>query len=166
MVGLAEQPQNAAVNDLHGEFLRSLQLIDRVHRRLLDVVEDEMERAGNTEINGVQALLLFHIGAGSSTAGALKDSAMFAGANVSYNLKKLTELDLVTQTRSRVDRRQVQLRLSSKGTVIAERIRALFERQATALEPTASVRRDDLATMNRTAQRLEQFWTDHVRFRL
>ena len=49
----AEQPE-----DLKGRYLVSLKLIERLHRLLLDVIKDEFERLGRSDVNSVQALLL------------------------------------------------------------------------------------------------------------
>ena len=43
---------------LMGQYLHALKIIERLHRLLLDVVKNEFERAGRTDVNGVQALLL------------------------------------------------------------------------------------------------------------
>ncbi|MCK5744634.1 MAG: MarR family transcriptional regulator, partial [Oricola sp.] len=59
----------ASVREL---YLESLQLVERLHRRLLDVVKDEFDRAGRSDINAVQALLLFNIGDSILTAGELR----------------------------------------------------------------------------------------------
>jgi hypothetical protein len=45
-------------NDLKTRYLVSLKLIERLHRLLLDVIKDEFERLGRTDVNSVQALLL------------------------------------------------------------------------------------------------------------
>ena len=39
-------------------YLESLQLVERLHRRLLDVIKDEFDRNGRSDINSIQALLL------------------------------------------------------------------------------------------------------------
>jgi hypothetical protein len=36
--------------------------VERLHRRLLDVLKDEFDRRGRADINSVQALLLYTIG--------------------------------------------------------------------------------------------------------
>ena len=63
---LATGSHPAAANDeseaLRDLYLESLQLVERLHRRLLDVIKDEFDRANRTDINAVQALLLFNIG--------------------------------------------------------------------------------------------------------
>ena len=147
-------------------FLKSLTLLEQVHRRLHDVVKDDLERNGERSLTGVQALLLYEIGDGETPASALRARGAFAGTSMSYNVKKLQEGGYLIQTRSDDDRRTVRLKLTGAGQDVRERVAALFERQANALEPTASVRPDDLDQFNRTATRLERFWSDQIRFRL
>jgi hypothetical protein len=43
-------------------YLESLTLVERLHRRLLDVIKDEFDRRGRADIHSVQALLLYNIG--------------------------------------------------------------------------------------------------------
>ena len=85
----AEQPE-----DLKGRYLVSLKLIERLHRLLLDVIKDEFERLGRSDVNSVQALLLYNIGDAELTAGELTSRGYYLGSNVSYNLKKLVECRL------------------------------------------------------------------------
>ncbi len=84
-----EQPE-----DLKGRYLVSLKLIERLHRLLLDVIKDEFERLGRSDVNSVQALLLYNIGDAELTAGELTSRGYYLGSNVSYNLKKLVEVRL------------------------------------------------------------------------
>jgi hypothetical protein len=44
------------------QYLEALHLVERLHRRLLDVIKDEFERRGRDDVNSVQALLLYNIG--------------------------------------------------------------------------------------------------------
>jgi hypothetical protein len=67
----------AAVNEdprsaIRSLYLESLQLVERLHRRLLDVIKDEFDRNGRSDINAIQALLLFNIGTAELTAGELR----------------------------------------------------------------------------------------------
>ena len=73
-------------------YMESLQLVERLHRRLLDVIKDEFDRNGRSDINAIQALLLFNIGNAELTAGELRSRGYYLGSNVSYNLKKLVDL--------------------------------------------------------------------------
>src|SRR5881398_3026124 len=85
-------------------YLEALTLVERLHRRLLDVIKDEFDRRGRADINSVQALLLYNIGDKELTAGELRTRGYYLGSNVSYNLKKLVELGFLDHQRSRVDR--------------------------------------------------------------
>ena len=80
-------------------YLEALALVERLHRLLLDVIKDEFERVNMLEINAVQALLLFNIGDNEVTAGELKSRGYYQGSNVSYNLKKLVEMDFMHHQR-------------------------------------------------------------------
>lgn len=147
-------------------FLKSLSLLEQAHRRLHDVVKDDLERGGERNLTGVQALLLYEIGEGEMPASALRARGAFAGTSLSYNVKKLQEGGYLTQQRSEADKRTVRLKLTERGLKVRVRVGKLFEKQAGALEPTASVRPDDLSHLNKTISRLERFWSDQIRYRL
>jgi DNA-binding MarR family transcriptional regulator len=91
--------------DIKPLYLEALTLIERLHRRLLDVIKDEFERNGEQDVNSVQALLLFNIGDSELTAGELKTRGYYQGSNVSYNLKKLVDQGYVSHERSNADKR-------------------------------------------------------------
>ena len=60
------------IDDIRGLYMESLHLVERLHRRLLDVIKDEFDRQGRDDVNAVQALLLFNIGNSELTAGELR----------------------------------------------------------------------------------------------
>ena len=147
-------------------FMKSLSLLEQAHRRLHDVVKDDLERGGERHLTGVQALLLYEIGDGETPASTLRARGAFAGTSLSYNIKKLQEGGYLVQSRSEADKRTVHLRLTERGHKVRKRVEGLFAKQADALEPTASVRPMDLTQLNKTVSRLERFWSDQIRFRL
>ena len=55
-VAKSETPEE--VPSAKGSYLEALHLVERLHRRLLDVIKDEFERRGREDVNSVQALLL------------------------------------------------------------------------------------------------------------
>ena len=115
--------------DVKHRYVEALTLIERLHRRLLDVIKDEFERQGDPEVNAVQALLLFNIGDAELTAGELKTRGHYQGSNVSYNLKKLVEAGYVNHERSTSDKRSVRVRLTPRGQEIRRKVDALYNRQ-------------------------------------
>jgi DNA-binding MarR family transcriptional regulator len=152
--------------DIKNRYLESLTLIERLHRRLLDVIKDDFERSGEKEVNPVQALLLFNISDAELTAGELKTRGHYQGSNVSYNLKKLVEQGYVNHERSNADKRSVRVKLTDKGTVIRNRVDALYNRQLQAIEEVVGLSIDEFDKLNRALARLERFWTDQILYRL
>ncbi|HJR55870.1 MAG TPA: winged helix DNA-binding protein, partial [Rhizomicrobium sp.] len=105
---------------LRKSYLETLNLVERLHRQLLDVIKDELDRRDEREINSVQALLLFNVGDQELTAGELRTRGYYLGSNVSYNLKKLVEMGFLDHQRSRVDRRSVRIRLTDTGREVRD----------------------------------------------
>jgi DNA-binding MarR family transcriptional regulator len=153
-------------NDIKHRYLEALTLIERLHRRLLDVIKDEFERQGEPEVNAVQALLLFNIGDYELTAGELKTRGHYQGSNVSYNLKKLVEAGYVSHERSSTDRRSVRVRLTPRGQQIRNRVNELYERQLKSLHAVAGLDAEEFEKLNKALGRLERFWTDQILYRL
>src|SRR5271169_4363698 len=155
------QPMAAAMErnePLRKRYLEALGLIERLHRQLLDVIKDELDRRDEREINSVQALLLFNVGDQELSAGELRSRGHYLGSNVSYNLKKLVDLGYIHHERSEVDRRSVLVRLTPKGEAVRNMLNELFERHLGSLEPVGNVASSDLDALNGTLKRLERFW--------
>ncbi|MEO4044706.1 MarR family winged helix-turn-helix transcriptional regulator [Hoeflea sp. CAU 1731] len=163
----AEQsPPKAERDALRSLYMESLQLVERLHRRLLDVIKDEFDRNGRNDINAIQALLLFNIGNSELTAGELRSRGYYLGSNVSYNLKKLVDLDFVNHSRSRVDRRSVRISLTDKGREVADVVAALYDRHIGSIEQVGGISAEEFQTMNKALQRLDRFWNDQILYRL
>ena len=169
MTALVRPQESAALESASTQgkvYLETLNLLERLHRQLLDVIKDELDRREEREINSVQALLLFNVGDQELSAGELRTRGHYLGSNVSYNLKKLVDLGYIHHERSEVDRRSVLVRLTRKGESVRDMLREMFERHLGSLEAVGNVTAADLDGMNGSLKRLERFWIDQVRFRL
>lgn len=153
-------------DSLRALYMESLQLVERLHRRLLDVIKDEFDRQGRSDINAIQALLLFNIGNAELTAGELRSRGYYLGSNVSYNLKKLVDLGFINHTRSRIDRRSVRVSLTPAGREVAEVVGKLYERHIGSIEQVGGISGDEFQQMNRALQRLDRFWNDTIAYRM
>jgi DNA-binding MarR family transcriptional regulator len=147
-------------------YLEALTLVERLHRRLLDVIKDEFDRKGRTDINSVQALLLYNIGDKELTAGELRTRGYYLGSNVSYNVKKLVEMGYLHHARSRVDRRAVRISLTPKGKQIHEAVSAVYEKHVNTVEQIGGIQAEEFERVNQALSRLERFWTDQIRYKL
>lgn len=152
--------------DMSNSYLSLLQFIERLHRQLLEVIKDELERVGQNDVNAVQALLIYNIGESELTAGELRSRGHYLGSNVSYNLKKLVEAGYIRHKRSDADRRSVRVSLTDEGRELRERISSLFERHLGSVEKVGDINSEMVETTNLTLDRLERFWIDQVRYRL
>jgi len=147
-------------------YLESLTLVEGLHRRLLDVIKDEFDRRGRSDVNSVQALLLYNIGDKELTAGELRTRGYYLGSNVSYNVKKLVEMGYLHHARSRVDRRSVRISLAEKGREVHKIVASLYDKHVLTVEQIGGVSADEFKRMNQALSRLERFWTDQIRYRL
>ena len=161
-----ETTRNDAEAAAKPHYLEALHLVERLHRRLLDVIKDEFERRGREDVNSVQALLLYNIGDKELTASELRTKGYYLGSNVSYNVKKLVELGFLHHARSKTDRRSVRISLTDKGRQVHEIIQGLYDKHARTIAPIGGISDDDFGRLNQALGRLERFWTDQIRYRL
>lgn len=145
-------------------FLDILGLIERLHRRLLDVIKEQLERQGLAGLNPVQALLIHNISEHDLTAGELKTRGYYQGSNVSYNLKKLVDMGYLYHERSEHDRRAVRISLTDKGYEVRDMVSTLHESHLNELMSDELMDIDDLKLLKRNLRNLERFWTDKLRF--
>ncbi|HTK13274.1 MAG TPA: winged helix DNA-binding protein [Xanthobacteraceae bacterium] len=162
-VDQAHEPRIESIKPL---YLEALTLVERLHRRLLDVIKDEFDRRGRSDINSVQALLLYNIGDKELTAGELRTRGYYLGSNVSYNLKKLVEMGFLDHQRSRMDRRSVRIKLTDKGIVVRDIVETLYQKHVRTVEQVGGINSEEFATLNKSLHRLERFWTDQILYRL
>ena len=165
------KPQAASTFHAHEQgirdlYMESLHLVERLHRRLLDVIKDEFDRQGRSDVNAVQALLLFNIGNSELTAGELRSRGYYLGSNVSYNVKKLVDLGFINHQRSRIDRRSVRISLTETGQDIAETVGKLYERHIGSIDKVGGIGTDEFTQMNKLLTRLDRFWNDQILYRL
>ena len=135
-------------------------LVERLHRRLLDVVKVELGVLEISNISPVQALLLTAID-GEVSVRDLTRRAYHLGSSISYNLKKLTEHGYVSQAPSPHDKRSVHVSLTEKGVELGERLRArdlLLAQRIFEGEQGAS----DLQVALGVLRQLDQRWYEHV----
>lgn len=160
LLGTNELPESMP----RGHFLECLRLVERLHRRLLDILKLRLDQTGRTDINSVQALLLYNVGEHEMTAGELRTRGYYLGSNVSYNLKKLVEMGYIEHERSEHDRRAVRIRLSDKGREVSELISLLYDEQLVALMDSGLLGEEEIKRMRNSLRNLERFWAEQVGF--
>jgi DNA-binding MarR family transcriptional regulator len=145
------------------EYLELTRLIERLHRRFLDLLRAELNRLGIRDINSVQALLLANIGKEEIAVRDLVERGYYQGSNVSYNIKKLAEMGYLEHERSAHDRRSVSIRLTSKALVVVDKFRELEERIAGQLDHQ-EMGSAEIETVCHSLRRVERTWTDYLHY--
>jgi len=138
-------------------------MIERMHRRFLDVLRIELTRHGINDISPVQAMMMANIGNEEISVRDLIERGYYLGSNASYNLKNLVDGGYVDRQASERDRRSARLKVSAKGRTILEALAHLNTVMAESLLKHEAEARDLEATY-RTLRRLERRWSDSIRF--
>lgn len=144
-----------------GVYKESILLVERLHRRFLDVVKTEIDRLHVDDINNVQTLILYNINDEQLTVGELTNRGYYLGSNVSYNVKKLVENGYLLQEKAPHDRRSTRVRLSEKGLKLVAVIDALYERHIAGFSDN-KISGEELESLNQSLLKLEKFWSDCV----
>lgn len=148
------------------QYFELTRMIERLHRQFIDVLKAELNRTGVRDINGVQALLLTNIGHQQISIRDLVERGYYMGSNVSYNIKKLTDLGYLEQERSAHDKRSVTVWLTDKALDVVTSMtdlqdynsRAFMLRAANAQDP------DAINGLFRGLRSLERTWSDYIHY--
>ena len=142
-------------------YLETILLIERLHRRFLDVIKTELDRLKKDDINNVQTLILYNIGGDTLTVGELTNRGYYLGTNVSYNVKNLVENGYLIQEKAPHDKRSTRVRVSEKGLELCNAVEALFDRNVQDLQ-AISAELQMLKDTNQSMHQLERYWTDYI----
>ncbi len=145
------------------EYIELTLLIERLHRRFLDVLRTELNRLGIRDINGVQALILANIGDEEIVIRDLIERGYYQGSNVSYNIKKLTDYGYLDQQRALHDKRSVTVRLTDKGKKVVDGVRALEQQNGTKFSDVIG-ESEAISSAAELLRKLERTWDDYIRY--
>lgn len=145
------------------QYYEAIQVIERLHRRSLDVLQMELDVKGIQDINPVQCMILYNIGSDELTVGELTIRGYYLGSNVSYNVKKLAEKDYIHQEQSVHDKRSIRVRLTDKGLKLRDVISAMFAKHVEKMKGP-DLGQDKIAAATQTLKALERFWAGQSNF--
>ncbi|WP_339774423.1 winged helix DNA-binding protein [uncultured Thalassospira sp.] len=137
--------------------------VERIYRRFADLLRVDLIRLGNDDISPAQVALLFNIGDDELSVRDLLDRGHYMGSNASYNLKQLVEAGYIERQVMARDRRSARIKLTAKGHELCNSLQEFHEEYHEAL----SNGRDGEAELENalhTLRRLEEFWTQTLRY--
>jgi DNA-binding MarR family transcriptional regulator len=141
-----------------------VRVIERLHRRSLDLIRADLLEAGIDDLSPSQVMMLFTIGSGELSVRDLIERGYYLGSNASYSLKRLVEAEYVIRTASERDRRSARIRLSEKGRQLCDMIKHI-DRTYHQLVTRDGEEARELEITFQTLRRLEQAWSNAVRYR-
>jgi len=140
-----------------------VRVIERLHRRSLDLMRTDLIKAGIIDLSPSQVMMLFTIGSADLSVRELIERGYYLGSNASYILKRLVEGGYIVRTTSERDRRSARVRLSEKGIALCETIKRIdrtYHQRVTRSEEETR----DLEITFQTLMRLEKAWSNAVRY--
>jgi DNA-binding MarR family transcriptional regulator len=140
-----------------------VRVVERLHRRSLDLMRTDLIKAGITDLSPSQVMMLFTIGTAELSVRELIERGYYLGSNASYILKRLVEGEYIIRTTSERDRRSARVRLSEKGIALCEAIKRI-DRSYHQLVARSEEETRNLAITFETLMRLEKVWSNAVRY--
>ncbi len=138
-------------------------LIERLHRRYLDVIRAELSRLGVRDINAAQALVLANIGDGEVLVRDLIDRGHYLGPNMFYSIRKLVDYGYLDQSRDDHDKRACRVSLTKKAQDLVPQIRELDQHHSDMLGEH-DISEDELSDLCLNLRRIERAWSDILHF--
>ena len=144
-------------------YVQLTRMIERLHRRFLDVLRFELDRLHIDDISAPQALMLTKIEDRDVSVRDIVERGYYLGSNASYNIRQMVKAGYVAQERSSHDRRSMRVHLTEKGKELCAKIAKLEDTQSKTL-------RDDPAAMSEfesateTLRRIEHTWSDYLSY--
>jgi DNA-binding MarR family transcriptional regulator len=160
--GAAPGPTSGAATATNDAYALLPRLIERMHRRYLDVLRFELTRLGVDDLNPVQMMQLLNIDEEVSVQ-ELVDRGHYVGSSAFYNIKKLVQSGYIEQSRSPSDRRAVRVRLTKKAHDLCQRLREQQDALAASFAKLDE-KGTDIEGAYRTLRSLERSWDDYLRY--
>jgi DNA-binding MarR family transcriptional regulator len=152
----------AEANTANNAYALLPRLIERMHRRYLDVLRFELTRMGVDDLNPVQMMQLLNIDEEVSVQ-ELVDRGHYVGSSAFYNIKKLVQAGYIEQSRSPSDRRAVRVKLTKKAHDLCARLREQQDALATSFAKLDE-KGNDIEGAYKTLRSLERSWDDYLRY--
>ena len=132
-------------------------LVERLHRRFLDIVRVELTRLGVAGLTPAQAMQLLNLDHEMSLQ-EIVDRGHYIGSQALYNVKKLAQAGYVELLHAPPDRRALRVRLTARAQALRERLSERLERVPTGPGD------GDLAALQRRLREVGRAWEDWLRY--
>lgn len=143
-------------------YLQLTRIVERLHRRFLDVMRFELDRMGVEDVNPAQALLLTKIEGRDISVREIVERGYYLGSNAAYNIRQLVQAGYIAQQRSSHDKRAQKVKLTDKGKKLSAKIAEAEKKHAKAFIDDGAGKKD-VEKCTDTLLLLESAWSDYLR---
>ncbi len=119
---------------MKNECIEFAMLSEKVYRTFLELIKHELDVAGISDINPIQAAVLLNIDENTITMSEVISRGYYMGSNASYNLKKMINNGYINQMQSEFDKRTSFLKLTDKGKNLLSTLKDKISGHATSLD--------------------------------
>lgn len=158
-----DDAEDFADSGLAKRYCELTSILDRLHRRYLDVVRLELEGIGVRDVNPTQALLLTMVSDGDVPLRDIMQRGGYTASTATYMIKKLVEHGYLEQARATHDRRTMRLRLTKSGKRVADHLMLLNTKHADYLGAENGLGAE-IAETTLTLRRLDRAWGEFLTF--
>lgn len=144
-------------------YVQLTRMIERLHRRFLDVLRFELDRLHIDDISAPQALMLTKIEDRDVSVRDIVERGYYLGSNASYNIRQMVQAGYVAQERSSHDRRAMRVRLTEKGQDLCAKIAEFEDSQSKTLSDDPSAM-SSIESATETLRRIERTWSDYLSY--
>lgn len=161
--GTIEGDADALAANASRRYCELTTMLDRLHRRYLDVVRLELEEIDVRDVNPSQALLLTLVSDGEVPLRDIMQRGGYTASTATYMIKKLVEHGYLEQARAAHDRRTMRLRLTGSGKRVADHLMLLNSRHADYIGSDEGLSAE-IADTTLTLRRIDRVWTEFLTF--
>ena len=119
---------------MKNECIEFAMLSEKVYRTFLELIKHELDVAGISDINPIQASVLLNIDENTITMSEVISRGYYMGSNASYNLKKMINNGYINQIQSEYDKRTSFLKLTEKGKDLLSTLKEKISGHASSLD--------------------------------
>ena len=146
---------------MKNECIEFAMLSEKVYRTFLELIKHELDVAGISDINPIQASVLLNIDENTITMSEVISRGYYMGSNASYNLKKMINNGYINQMQSEYDKRTSFLKLTNKGKDLLSKLKDKITEHAISLDGKMKDKMT-LSKMNGFLRNVDNYWKNII----
>lgn len=140
------------------EDLLALVSLDRLYRRMLEVVGQALSQAGYHDLRPAHALLLLRLGDRAMSMTELVSRGCYQGSNLTLAVQRLAAGGYLDRRRSAGDRRVARVSVTARGREVQETLEGMLQALARRIDADGARDGVGVTQLRRALAQLDQSW--------